>query len=175
MQEWEEITSMYHTVSYNFTGFCPDVDFQYTLESGTVTIAEDLRDAIPYLYEKHFGVPYRELGWWLEPGAREWMKDIEDKWFHNQLDLSEVYKDEEYLQELAQEYYSVSVENIDDMKDEFEDALKDELENLSNEELKELYEYDDSVDYTIEDDDDHVVAFGFVYLPDLDEDEEDDE
>ena len=165
---------MYYTVSYTFTGVCPIVDFQHTLESGDVVVSDDLWNAIPYLYEKHFGVPYKELGWWLESGAREWMKEIEDKWLHNQLDLSEVYKDQDYLNELAKQYYTVSVEDIEDMKDEFEDALRDELDLLSTEELRELYEYDDSVDYIIEDDNECVVAFGSVDLPEIEDEEEDD-
>ena len=45
---------------------------------------------------------------------------------------------------------------------------------LSTEELRELYEYDDSVDYTIEDEDEYVVAFGSVDLPEIEDEEEDD-
>ena len=167
---------MNYSVSYHFTGKCPDVDVYETLESGQVLISESLEDALPYLFEKHFGVPYRELGWWLEPGAKEWVKEIEYKWMHNQLDLSEVYKDKEFLEELALKYsYQIDEDTIDDLKDEFEERIREEFDLLNNDELKELYEYDDSVNYTIEDDDENVIAEGYVYLPDLDEDEEEDD
>ena len=167
---------MNYSVSYIFTGCCPDIDFYETLDSGEVLVSEDLRDALPYLYEKHFGVPYRELGWWLEPGAKEWVREIEDKWFHNKLDLSEVYKDTEFLASLAQKYSTqINEDTIEDLKDDFEMMLRDELDYLDNDELKDLYEYDDTVDYTIEDEDGNIIASGYVDLPELEDDEEDDD
>lgn len=167
---------MNYSVSYRFTGCCPDIDFYEDLDSGEVLVSEDLRDALPYLYEKHFGVPYRELGWWLEPGAKEWVKEIEDKWFHNKLDLSEVYKDTEFLASLAQKYSTqINEDTVEDLKDDFEMMLRDELDYLDNDELKDLYEYDDTIDYTIEDEDGNIIASGYVDLPELEEDEEDDD
>lgn len=167
---------MNYSVNYTFTGKCPDIDLYEKLELGQVLISEDLRDAIPYLYQKHFGIPYAELGWWLEPGAKEWLKEIENKWMHNQLDLSEVYKDKEFLKELCLKYSNqINEDTLDDLKDEFEDKIQDELDYLDRTELVELYEYDDKVNYIIEDHNENIIAEGYVYLPDLDdEDEEDD-
>lgn len=164
---------MNYSVSYSFTGNCSDIDLYETLDSGQVIVSEDLRDALPYLYEKHFGVPYRELGWWLEPGAKEWVKEIEDKWLHNKLDLSELYKNEEFLNSLADKYSDrIDEDTIEDLRDEFEDMIRDELSDLENDELKELYEWDDSVNYTIEDSEGNIIASGWVCLPDLDEEED---
>ena len=166
---------MNHVIGYTFVGYCNDIDFYENLDSGEILISEDLRDALPYLYEKHFGVPYRELGWWLEPGAKEWVKEIEDMWLHNKLDLSDLYKDEDFLNSLVEKYSDqINEDTINDLQDEFEDLLRDELDYLDNDELKELYEYDDSVNYTIEDGHGNIVASGFVSLPELDEDEEED-
>ncbi len=165
---------MYRTINYAFVGVCPDIDFQYKLESGTILVYEDLNDALPYLYEKHFGIPYSELSWYLEPGAKEWVKELEDKWMHNELDLSEVYNDEEFIASLSEENTHLSESTIEDMKDELEDAIEEELDCLSVSELKELYDEDDVIRYTIEDDNGNVIAGGFVIVPEPD-DEEDDE
>lgn len=164
---------MYYELSGHLVGYCQDIDFQQNLYTKRVLVSEDLKDALPYLYEKHFGVPYDELSWWFEKGAKEWVKEIEDKWFHNQLDLSELYKDKDFLSDLSSEYMDSDNLDIDDLKDDFEDSLRYELEMLSNEELKELYEYSSSVDYDILDDDDNVIEFGSVDLPELEEEEED--
>lgn len=165
---------MYYAIDFQVKGYCPDLDLESNFENCHILVSEDLRDALPYLYEKHFDVPYKELGWWLEPGAREWMKEMEDKWMHNQLDLTEVYKDSEFLASLSDKYADYSSVDIDTLRDEFEDEIRDELYSLSNDELRDLYEYSDSVDYTIEDSSGNVLASGYVDLPELDEEEDDD-
>lgn len=167
---------MYYNISTGLVGYCEALDYTSSNETGyTVSVSEDLRDAIPYLYEKHFGVPYRELGWWLEPGAKEFVKDLEDKWMHNKLDLSEVYKDEEFLKLLSEKYASYSTEALEQIKEDFEDELRWKLDLLSLKELKLLQEeYGDTIDYDIYDSDDNVVDYGYVDLPD-DYDEEDEE
>lgn len=167
---------MYYTVGCAIYGVCPAIDYSKQLKGEIITVMEDLRDALPYLYEKHFGKEYGELSWYLEPGAKEFVKDLEDKWMHNKLDLSEVYKDEEFLKSLAERYSTqLSRECIEDIQDEFEDMLRDELTYLDTDELKELYEYDDTVDYDIEDEDGNIIAIGFVCLPDLEDDDEEED
>lgn len=66
--------------------------------SVTVPLMDDLDTYIRYAYEKKFGVPYRELGWWLEPGAKEFVKELEADWAHNKLDFHEAYRDRGYVE-----------------------------------------------------------------------------
>ena len=158
-----------HVFNYKVRGYCADIDFEEDLISGQVVISEDLKDALPYLYEKHFGIPYNELGWWLEPGAQEFVKDLEDKWFHNKLDLSEVYCDEEFLNKLVSENAGRFDMNLNDVVYEFEDMLRDELYGLCKSEIEDLYEYDDEVSYVIYDAFDNEIYQGWMSLPDLED------
>ena len=166
---------MYYTVRCSLYGNCADINYREVVDGSKIIINEDIRDVISYLYEKHFGVPYRELGWWLEPGAKEFVKELEDKWWKNELDVSKIYADEEYLKELATERALFSEEDLEDAQDYFEESLRSELDDLEQDELEDLWNFNITVDYTIEDEEVNVLAVGFVDLPELKEDEEDDE
>ena len=108
-----------------FDDFCDDDD-DYDTAIGTVhyTVTEDIKDIVPWLYEQHFGVPYRELGWWLEPGAKEFVKKIEDDYWHNRLDTYPIYHDYHFFEWLkerqkdSQEVYDLIKEEIENLKDE---------------------------------------------------------
>jgi hypothetical protein len=91
-----------------------------SISNYTYYVDENLKDVIAFLYKKHFGKEYIELGWWLEPGAKEFVKDIEDKWFHNKIDTLTLYTDYEFIDFLKQVYYDDAVEqavNSGDLKD----------------------------------------------------------
>ena len=161
---------MYYEVPSGLVGYCEALDYQSQLDDSCKLVSEDLKDALPYLYEKHFGKPYKELGWWLEDGAEEFVKGLEDKWLKNELDLSEVYKDEDFLKSLATEYTKDQLYNA---QCEMEDEIIDELYSLSTDELRDLInDYGDEIEYVIYDTDDKMVAWGEVSVPELDEEEE---
>ena len=164
---------MYYALGLGIYGYCRALDYQEELQDADLLISEDLRDALPFLYKKHFGVEYKELGWWLIPGAREWVKEMEDKWFHNQLDLHDLYKDPEFLEELRTAIYSLNYDEIEDMVSDFEMSLEGELNSMDSDEIKELYDEEGpTIDYDIVTEDDEVIYCGSVWLPDLEEEDE---
>ncbi len=111
---------------------CIALDTNYYRDGCVVIDTSDIKTLIPYLYEKHFGKKYNELSWYLEEGAREFVKDIEDKWMHNQLEVEE---DSEFLNKYFENHKDEIVEKYaEDIKDE----ITEELEALSDKELKEL-------------------------------------
>lgn len=60
-------------------------------------VEEELKDIIKYLFLKKYHKAYRELGWWLEDGAKEFVKDIENKYYHNEFDSYELYHNYKFL------------------------------------------------------------------------------
>ena len=110
-------------------------------ETFDICIDENLQDIIAFLYYKKYDKPYNELSWYLEEGAREFVKDIEDQWLHNTLDTFSLYKDEEFLEFLSECYTDeLDEEQLEDLMEEFKDKVKDELDDLEWRDAKYLNE-----------------------------------
>lgn len=62
----------------------PSGSFDYMVE-------ENLRDIISYLFENKYFKEYDESNYYLEPGAKEFVKDIEEKWYNNSIDPHDFY------------------------------------------------------------------------------------
>ena len=45
-----------------------------------------LQDIIEYLFKEKYEKDYNPLSWYLEDGAREFVKDIEDSWLRDDID-----------------------------------------------------------------------------------------
>ena len=103
---------MNYEIEVSAVGYCEALGEYYPASYSKKLVQEDLKDALPYLYEKEFGTPYRELGWWLIPGAKEFVKDLEDKWNKNKLDLSYLYKNKDFLATLVPKYSGEELEEI---------------------------------------------------------------
>lgn len=98
-----------------------DIDID-SLEGGeyTYTIDENLNDVIDYMFIQKYNRPYENnLGWYLEDGAKEFVKDIEDKWWHNKLDTYTLYHDYKFLDYLTEKYRDEAIKS----------SLNDELVN----------------------------------------------
>lgn len=145
-----------------------DIDEEIEVES---YIEEDLNMLIAYFYQKHFGVPYRELGWWLEEGAKEFVKDIEDKWLHNEIDSFELMRDTEFQQFIQDNYTAdVSEDAIEDELDFLREDCISELEDMTTDELRNLPYY---IDYSVSCGD--IYKYGDIDVEDIIEDRDEDE
>lgn len=169
---------MYHTLEFIYRLECPAIDYVHESLCGSILIHEDIRDAIPFLYEEHFHERYNELGWYLIEGAREFVKDLEDKWSRNELDLSPLYDTNEDFQEYLKERYFITDQSeveldIEMLKDDCEDTIEQELDLLDDEERRELLQYDEKVYYDVYIED-KLVTQGSVSIPEP-EDEDDEE
>lgn len=144
----------------------------------SITIDEDVKDIIAYLFYKKYDKPYNELSWYLEDGAKEFVKDIEDKWSSNTLDTFSLYQDREFLEFLSERYADeVTQEQMEEFLEEYKDDVKDELDDMEWVDIKYLNETDgpeidiwvgplhDSIDL-----EDYIEDHAWLY-----EDEEEDE
>lgn len=100
-------------------------------------------DIIRYEFEAIYHTPYRDLGWWLEDGAKDLVKIIENAWLHNALDIDSYRHNNKFLEWLK--------ENIYDQED-FMDAFREFIRSLET--AKEYIEDDGNDEIEYEDDED---------------------
>lgn len=116
---------------------------KYDYKEVSVPIEEDFKTILAYLFKKRFDVAYNEMSWYLEKGAREFVRDLEDKWLHNEIDTFDLYHNDEFL-EFYKEFNDIKIEldedEFIDAFEEFYDDCKDEVAWMSKEELEELKE-----------------------------------
>lgn len=125
---------------------CYELDIEEDIEVESY-VEEDLKMLIAYFYQKHFGVPYKELGWWLEEGAKEFVKDIEDKWMHNEIDSFELMRDNDFLEFIKENYMAdVDEDTLEDELDTLRYEVLDTLDDMTTDELENLSYY---VDYSV--------------------------
>ena len=161
-------------IDIKISAVCPALNDIY---DDVVSIDYDrLEYLIPYLYEQHFGVKYKELGWWLEDGAEKFVKDIEDKWWHNTLEIDSLQHNEKFANYLIDNYEKLDL-NLEDLLEDFKSDLEMELEFLDKEELQELDDdYGGVIDFEIYLNDKSISSIE-IELPDYDDlyDEDDDD
>lgn len=99
---WEN--KMTYTLYYNFDELYYDdivvdeVDYEYHVQL-------NLQDILEYEYENKFRKKYNCLSWYLEPGAKEFVKDVESRWWKNQIDTVSLYNDYKFIDWLKECYY----------------------------------------------------------------------
>lgn len=84
------------------------------------------QDIIEYLFKEKYGKEYSPLSWYLEDGAREFVKDIEDSWLRNEIDEYGMLQDlalrsflkEKYADDVA---YDIEQEHWNYLYDEYND------------------------------------------------------
>ena len=164
---------MYYSTNYYIKGYCEPLNITKTLKKDSITIAEDLNDIITYLYEKHYNIPYDELSWYLEPGAKEFVKDIEYRWLHNTLDTTSICQDKDFVKSLLLKECELSTDDLDDLKIKFETFIDKKLQSLDDQTIRDLYSScGDGVEYTIYSESKigtQILNNGLVLLPELDE------
>ena len=127
---------------------CPAID-EYDTKYLEVPIEENFDTIKAYLFEKRYEVPYTDTTWLIEKDAREFMRDLEDKWNHNEIDTFSLYRDEDFLEFVRKhERIDIDQDELDDMFEDFFDECRDKLiYQFSRQELEDLR---DEYNYGIE-------------------------
>lgn len=104
-------------------------------------IQENLDDVKAYLFFKKYGKCYNELSWALEPGAREFVKEIEDSWNANTFDSFSLYHDQEFMEfirDVIYDDYELTEEQLEDLVEEYKEDIDSELGGMSKEDIQYL-------------------------------------
>lgn len=81
------------------------INYTYLVDIG-------MNDFIGYLFEKKYNRSYDDLGWWLEDGAKEYIKELEFAYMHNTLDTYKYIRDPEFISWLTDKYYDDALEEL---------------------------------------------------------------
>jgi hypothetical protein len=73
-------------------------DYEFVVE-------DNLQDIVEYMYESKFNKKYNYLSWYLESGSREFIKDIHDKWWKNEIDTLSLYQNIDFKNWIKNRYY----------------------------------------------------------------------
>jgi hypothetical protein len=76
-------------------------------------VEETLQDIIEFYYLQKYNKQYLELGWWLEDGAKDFVKNIEQQWWHNKINTVCLYADYDFIDFLKTKYYDDAVEQAE--------------------------------------------------------------
>ena len=90
------------------------------------------QDIVEFLFKERYGKEWNPLSWHLEDGARELVKDIEDAWLRDDIDIYSM------LQNLPLRDY---------LKDKYRDKVMDICINNHLKYLNDLHGYDKTLDY----------------------------
>ena len=104
-----------------------DMEDEFDIE---VPVQENFKDILAYYFEKKYEVPYSETSWVIEKDARGFVRDLEDKWLHNEIDTFTLYHDSEFLEFLNNRGIDDSDNYVDDV---VEDAYQDFLRECEDE------------------------------------------
>lgn len=92
------------------------IDFVSENGSFYYKITENIRDIVHYLFYKKYNKKFNDLSWFLEEGARDFVKDIEHQWWKNEFDSFKLYHDDDFLEFLKDEYmYEAERQFIDEV------------------------------------------------------------
>lgn len=95
---------MNYTLYYTFDNIYYN-EFTVTKMNYEYTIQSNIQDIIEYEYENKFRKKYDALSWYLESGAKEFIKDLENKWFSNKIDTVAMFQDFKFIDWLKERYY----------------------------------------------------------------------
>lgn len=140
---------IYGTIEKSIEFECSALD-KYETQYVEVPIVENFDTIKAYLFEKRFDVPYKELSWVLEKGAREFIRDLEDKWNHNEIDTYSLYHDEDFLEFVKNHELEELEYDEEDFLEAFEDFYNDCYNDLVYSSKQELEELKDEYRYGIE-------------------------
>lgn len=75
----------------------------------TYEVDLSLQDIIEYLFKEKYCKEYNPLSWYLEDGAREFVRDVEDSWLRDDIDEYGMLQDL-HLREFLKDKYRCDVE-----------------------------------------------------------------
>ena len=109
----------------------PQFDFD---EMYSYVVDTTLQDYVEYFFKQEYRKEYNPLAWYLEDNAREFVKDIENKWMHNELDEMSLSNDvsfrkflkKKYKHDIEREY--LSEHTFEELKDEMINFIEKNFE-----------------------------------------------
>ena len=118
----------------------------------SVTIREDLQDVVSYLFYKKYRKPYSDLSWYLEDGAKEFVKSIEDSWNANTFDSFSLYHDRDFLEYLAKYWDGgFDEDTLSEILDELKEDIIEELESLNKVDIEYIIDnYGDNLYFSVD-------------------------
>lgn len=75
------------------------VDYEYI-------VSLNIQDIIEYEFELRYGKKYQPLEWFLEPDAKKFVMNLEDKWMMNKIDEIALQQDFNFRDWLKDKYQS---------------------------------------------------------------------
>jgi hypothetical protein len=73
-------------------------DYEFVVE-------DNLQDIVEYMYELKFNKKYNYLNWYLESGSREFIKDLQEKWWKNEIDTITLHQNFDFKDWIKDKYY----------------------------------------------------------------------
>jgi len=131
---------VYNCFSKHVEFSCDDLNMQDEFDVDIYT-QENFKDILAYYFEKKYEVPYTETSWVLEKDAREFVRDLENRWLNDEIDTFTLYHDESFLNFLKHRNLENDWRENEQLDDAYRDFLSDcewEARALSKSELKEL-------------------------------------
>lgn len=117
----------------------------------TVNVDENLKDIVAFLFYKKYDKYYNELSWYLEPGAKEFVNELEQAWLNDAIDTFELYHNPEFLDFLSDNFPDNFTEDeIEDFLEQFEDEIAAELDSLDEEDIAWIiYNFGEEIEYSV--------------------------
>ena len=105
--------------TYGLSSFLPSYvsiddldDLKFYPEPYTLLIDEELDDICEYYFYKNYGVHYlNNLAWYQQPNAREFIRDIADRYRRNEIDTLTLYREPDFQEQLKETYHDLAVKN----------------------------------------------------------------
>lgn len=123
-----------------------DIEYDYVSE---FVCPLDIKDIIIYEYKNKYNEAFKEMSWWLLPGAKEFVKELENAWLHNQIDEFKYKNNSEFIEMLK------DIHKNEIYRQEKEELNVDDI--LKYDEREETYYYDDEEYFSKEDFLEHCV------------------
>lgn len=105
-------------------------DLWIDLPVHTLDIVEDFEDILTFLFEQEFNVPYHINSYTLEKGGKEFVLELENKWFKNELDVFALYTENEAFKQWLESRYIAKTDIKTEMLEEITQFMESELEDV---------------------------------------------
>ena len=129
-----------------------------------------------FLFYKKYDKPYSDLSWYLEDGAKEFVKAIEDSWNANTFDSFTLYHDQDFLEYLAKYWDGgFDEDTLSTILDDLREDVIEELESLNKADIEYIIDtYGDDLVFSVDELQDTINLEDFLEDNDYLWDEDDD-
>lgn len=117
---------------FDVTVSCDEYPFNDDHFTYDYCVDVECQDIVEFIYKDAYGKEWNPLSWHLEKGARELVKDIEDSWLRDDIDIYAMLQDLP-LRDFLKNKYSDEVERIcikqhrEYLQDTYESQIQDDL------------------------------------------------